>query len=217
METKKIIYKVTNIFTNEVYIGATSKSIEERKKDHTQKAYNNTGSYFNSEIRTYGPEAFEWEQIDNSNCNNELAQKEKEYISKFDAQKNGYNRDSGGGFEKEVYQYHPITGNLVARHKNLEEAALAVKASRKSISNACLEYNKSCKGFYWSYDLHPVYKTIDKREKGVMQFSLTGEFITQHKSVAEASKKSGLSKTCIARVCRGEREHSGGYRWKYST
>lgn len=217
METKKIIYKVTNIFTNEVYIGATSKSVEERKRDHLQKAANNAGGYFQEAISTYGPEAFEWEQIDTANCNNLLAQKEKEYISKFTAQKKGYNKDAGGGFEKEVYQYHPISGNLIASHKNLEDAALAVKASRKSISNACLKYNKSCKGFYWSYDLQPHYKLIDKRLKEVLQFSLSGDFIARYKSVAEASKKTGLSKTCIARVCRGEREYSGGFKWKYSS
>lgn len=216
METKKIIYKVTNIITNEIYIGATSKSIEERKKDHLQKASVNTGGYFQEAIGTYGPEAFKWESIDSADTNNELAQKEKEYIVKFSSNGKCYNQDSGGGFEKEVYQYHPITGNLVARHKNLEEAAKTVNASRKSISSACLEYSKSCKGFYWSYDLQTVYKPIDKRRKEVLQFSLTGEFIAKYKSVAEASKKSGLSKTCIARASRGEREYSGGFIWKYA-
>ncbi|SNY95283.1 Arm DNA-binding domain-containing protein [Flagellimonas pacifica] len=34
-------------------------------------------------------------------------------------------------------------------------------------------------------------------------------------SVAEASKKSGLSKTPISRVCRSERKKARGYVWKY--
>jgi hypothetical protein len=45
-----IIYRAQNIFTNEVYIGATTKSIEERKTDHIQKANKEIGSYFQEAI-----------------------------------------------------------------------------------------------------------------------------------------------------------------------
>ncbi|WP_416382011.1 hypothetical protein [Maribacter sp. BPC-D8] len=34
-------------------------------------------------------------------------------------------------------------------------------------------------------------------------------------SIVEASKITGISKTCISRCCRGERKQSGGYLWKY--
>ena len=40
------IYKVTNTITNEVYIGATTKSLEKRKSDHIQKASEGLGSCF---------------------------------------------------------------------------------------------------------------------------------------------------------------------------
>ncbi|WP_016988899.1 GIY-YIG nuclease family protein [Flavobacterium sp. ACAM 123] len=33
-----IIYKAENTQTGEIYIGATTKSLEERKQDHIQKA-----------------------------------------------------------------------------------------------------------------------------------------------------------------------------------
>ena len=34
MENNRVIYKVTSIFNNQVYVVATSKSIQQRKSDH---------------------------------------------------------------------------------------------------------------------------------------------------------------------------------------
>ena len=47
-----------------------------------------------------------------------------------------------------------------------------------------------------------------------LQF-LDGNVIAEYNSVAEVSRQAGISKTCISRVCRGERENSGGYCWEY--
>ena len=56
---------------------------------------------------------------------------------------------------------------------------------------------------------------MDFRQKPVQQYSLSGQKLKQFESVADASMQSGISKSCIARVCRGEREQSGGFIWKY--
>jgi hypothetical protein len=45
--------------------------------------------------------------------------------------------------------------------------------------------------------------------------TLEGEFLTEYKSVSEASKLTGCNRTSIAKVCRGERKSCGGYNWKY--
>ncbi|MRX64380.1 NUMOD1 domain-containing DNA-binding protein [Maribacter luteus] len=218
MKPKKIIYKVTCTITNEVYVGATTKSVEERQKDHEQKAEKGTGHYFHEAIATFGPEQFKWEQIDTANDVNELAEKEKEYILRYNSKVEGYNGDSGGGIKKKVYQYKVDDKSCIRTFDSLEEAAKAVGAKRTSISNACLGYNKSCKGFYWSYSKAQDYSLIcDRRKKKVIQLSLPGSIIARFDSVAEASRAVGLSKSCIARCCRGEREQSGGYRWAYET
>ena len=39
--------------------------------------------------------------------------------------------------------------------------------------------------------------------------------IEEFDSISHASRIKGLSKTCIARCCRGEREQTGGFLWKY--
>ncbi len=212
-----IIYKAVNFQSSEVYIGSTSKSVEVRKADHIQKSNKGIGSYFQEAIGTYGPEAFTWEQIDTANDVNEMAAKEKRYILEYTSNINGYNSDCGGGVQKNVYQYSTDGGHLIGTYDSLENAANAVNSSRKSISNACLGYNKTCMGFFWSYDCtEPFFPGKDSRKKGVSQFNLEGNLLANYVSVSEASRITGISKTCISRCCRGEREKTSGFLWKYA-
>ncbi|QLG47242.1 GIY-YIG nuclease family protein [Costertonia aggregata] len=212
------IYKAENLENGLVYIGATTKEIEERMYDHIYKSKTCTGSYFQEAIGICGPDTFSWEQIDTANDINELANKEKDYIIKYNSFYNGYNSDSGGGIQKTVYQYSMGEGLLINQYDCLESAGNAVNVSKKSIANVCLGYNKTCKGFYWSYKFAEPF-TIEKdlRRKDVVKFDLQGNQISTFESVAEASRQTGVSKTCIARCCRGERKCSGGFLWEYRT
>ena len=99
-----IIYKVENIDSGKVYIGATSKSLKTRKKDHIKKSKKGKSYAFQNAIATYGIDAFKFEQIDTALTTDELAQKEKEYILKYNSKEQGYNSDSGAGFKKTIYQ-----------------------------------------------------------------------------------------------------------------
>lgn len=210
------VYKVKNSNNGKIYIGVTTKTVEDRKQDHEQKAQKGIRSYFQEAIATYGPEAFTWEQIDTANDTNELADKERQYILKYNSLEKGYNSDSGGGFKKMVYQYSKHEKRLVKTHNSLREAADEVNATSTSISNACLGYNLSCKGFCWSYSSPKTYiRNNDRRMKAVEQYDLFGALIATYESVAEASRQTGVSKTCIARCCRGERNSSSGFRWFY--
>ncbi len=211
-----IIYSVENEITGEYYIGATTSSLEDRKQDHMQKANNDSGSYFHEAISTYGTEAFIWNEIDSANSINELAKKEKDYIVSYNSKDEGYNCDSGGGFKKTIYQYYIEDRTLINSYDSLESAASAINATKQDISRACLSVNKIYKEFYWSYEyIEPFESLKDKRRKQVLMFSLEGKLIDKFKSVADASRKTGISKTCISRVCRGERKYSKGYIWKY--
>lgn len=212
-----IIYKAQNTFTGETYIGATTKSIEERKADHLSKAERGLGSNFQEAIGTYGSDTFNWEQIDIASNINELAKKEAEYILKFNSFKAGYNQNKGsGGFKKKVYQYSLETGELLNSYDDLTCAGNAVNATKKSISNVCLHIDKTCKGYYWSYSsTDDSYSSSDLRKKEVIQYNLKGEEQVRFVSASEASRKTGVSKTCITRCCRGEREQTGGFLWEY--
>ncbi|RTY86200.1 endonuclease [Flavobacterium sp. GT3R68] len=213
-----IIYKAQNTFTGETYIGATTKSLEERKIDHLQKSKRIDCADFHEALYTYGSESFTWEQIDTATNLNELAEKETQNIILFNSFQEGYNlNNGGGGFKKLVYQYDIETGELLNCYDDLTSAGHAVNATKKSIGNVCLRIDKTCKGYHWSYSSADKFNSnSDLRKKPVKQISLEGNLIACHVSASDASKKSGVSKTCITRCCREEREQSGGFIWKYS-
>lgn len=210
-----IIYKVLNTETNQVYIGATTKSIEERKTDHIQKANNEIGSYFQEAISTYGADAFVWEQIDTATSNDELANKEIKYISEYDALNNGYNGDKGGGIKKTIYKYN-LDGSLNNIFEDLSSASNTIVMRKQDVSRACWSVNHTLGGFLWSYEYRePFVPKSDNRKKDVIQYSVNGNTLARYISASEASRKTGISKTCITRCCRGERQKSGGFLWKY--
>ena len=217
MNNSGIIYKVTHKESGKTYVGATKSDLEARKKDHLQKGAKSKGHQFQEAIGTYGPEAFSWKQIDTANTVNELAQKEKEYIIQYDCKENGYNSDAGGGFKKSVYKYDLKSKELVESFECLDDAGNSVRASKKQISRACLNINQKFRGFYWSYEKYDVFNpTQDQRKKLVHQYTLDHVQIASFSSIAEASKATGINKSCIAKVCRGERKTAKGCFWKYS-
>lgn len=202
--------------TEQVYIGATLMSLEDRKKDHLQRVDKTYGSLFHQAIGTFGEEVFIWEEVDTATSIEEMAKKEKCYILKFNTKEKGYNADSGGGFKKNVYKYDLECKILVDTYECLKDAGISVGASKKDISRACLSVNKIYKGFYWSYEKYEVYEPLpDKRKKEVSQFDLNGDLLATFKSISEASKATGVNKSSIAKVCREERKSAGEFYFKF--
>jgi group I intron endonuclease len=216
MEKKGIVYAVTNKETKMVYVGLTTKSLEVRKKDHIKKSKKGKSYAFQQAIATYGPEAFRWEQVDTALTIDELAQKEKAYILKYNSQEDGYNLSVGGDVQKSVYQYNISTGVLVNKFSNLTDAGATVNLTKQDLSKVCLSVNKVSNGFVWSYSSTFPKHINDNRRKVVQQFSLEGKFVNEYKSVSEASKHTGCNKTGIGKVSRGERKSCGGYLWRYN-
>lgn len=210
------IYKVLNRLTNKIYVGATTKEVENRKRDHLQKAGNKVGSRFQKALASYPSEAFEWTEIDTASSPNELAEKEKQYVIQYKTKEGGYNADRGGGFKKNVYQYDLESGVILSTFPNLSEAAQAVGVDKKTISKACLGEIKNCSGYYWSYSLADNFRPeADKRKKKVFQFYFHGEIVRSYNSVAEASNFTGINSSSIAKCCRGEYKYAGEFYWEY--
>lgn len=216
MERNKIVYRVVHIETGKSYIGVTTRGLCERKAEHLKDMERNSPYPFHQAIATYGPDAFKFEQIDTANSTDELAKKEKQYISKYDSMENGYNLDCGGGFKKTVYQYNKKDGSLVNSFDSLDDAANSINSTKQHISRACLNVNNTYGGYFWSYDYkEPFEPKKDERKKMVYQFDKDDNWVASYNSVAEASRKTGFSKSCIARVCRGEREQTHGHIFRY--
>ena len=86
------IYKITNNKNGKVYIGQTIKPIEQRFKRHKNDALNNVlDTHFARAIRYYGEDAFSIEQIDTAETQEELNQKEQNWIRYYNSVEEGYN------------------------------------------------------------------------------------------------------------------------------
>lgn len=215
-ENNFTIYKAENIETGHVYIGATTRSLEERKQDHIKKVSANSEIPLHEAISTYGVDAFTWETIDTATTNNELAEKEVNYIFKFSEETELYNQSRGGEIQKEVYQYDVETLKLVGKYNSLTIAASTNGYTKQALSKVCLSVNQKLGNYYWGYTcLEYFISNIDKRKKQVYQYTLDGDLIDNYKSIAEANKQTNINKTSIAKVCRGERKTAGGFFWRY--
>jgi hypothetical protein len=102
MKSKQwIIYCHTHIDSGRKYIGLTSRSMNERWKDHVYAAKSSKGGrwHFPNAIRKYGKDAFSHEILkENIKTLEEANELEKEYIKEFDTRnlEKGFNLTEGG-------------------------------------------------------------------------------------------------------------------------
>lgn len=95
-----IIYKATNKINEKIYVGQTTRTLKERRKEHEQSAIGGyTEMVFGRALRKYGIENFEWEIIDTAETIEELNEKEIYWIDKLESlidYGHGYNCNKGG-------------------------------------------------------------------------------------------------------------------------
>lgn len=203
-----IIYKITNKINGKMYVGQTTRSLEERMKEH----YRHDFIVIDKALKKYGTDSFLIEVIDNANDINELNEKEKYWIYKLNTlAPNGYNQCFGGdnscGFhyrdesknkmsESKKNKYQGI-GNPFYSKKHSYESKLKMNSKRKGMSHLNEEQVKHLRE---SHFVRTV-KNID-----------TGEVFD---SIKEASERYRINPTHITRVCKGRRKMTGGYRWEY--
>lgn len=90
------IYKITNIKTGKVYIGKTTRSLNDRLQGHINSADRGDNFKLSRAIRKYGKENFIIEPIDFAETRDELNEKEVYYISEYKSLEDGYNMTIGG-------------------------------------------------------------------------------------------------------------------------
>lgn len=124
-----LVYKITNQINQKIYIGQTSKTIEERFQRHIYDTINNRiDTHLARAIRKYGPNNFTVIEIDRAETQEELNQKEVYWIHFYNSIEMGYNETdsclkSGGN----TYKYK--TSN------ELKEIKQKISSSKKAGKN----------------------------------------------------------------------------------
>lgn len=92
-----IIYKATNKENEMEYVGATIKSLSQRKSRHIHDSfYKKTKCCFHRAIKKHGKENFDWEILHRCDNKEYLEKLEMYYIGLYDTYENGYNEKLGG-------------------------------------------------------------------------------------------------------------------------
>lgn len=207
-----IVYEHVNKVNGKRYIGITSYSLEERSGLNGQRYTKDHQEVFYNAIQKYGWNNFEHNIIAQNLSFDEAAQLEKELIKKYhtyihDSLANGYNMTYGGeGHSK----WDPeIIYELWLQGLQQTEITQVLGCCPSTIRNALKMFNIN-------FDMRQS-RARDKVKKKVDQYDLNNNYITTYNSVAEAAKQFNKESaaTHIARVCRGERKSTLGYKWGY--
>lgn len=189
-----IIYKITNIKNNKIYIGlTTTKSAQCRFNKHISEAFNTTENrYFLNAIRKHGKDNFKVEQIDFAYTIEELKQKEINYIKllKSTDRNIGYNLSLGGdgtpGILKSEETRNKIRNKAIGRiwsKERREKHSLIFKNSNIDFTKAkqnCLKHNLETS------------KTVEK-------YDLNYNLISSYNSISEISKYENINRSTIIR------------------
>jgi group I intron endonuclease len=114
-----LIYKAAGP-TGKVYVGQTTLTLKRRKSNHAFRAKkDDRRTPFQAALLDEGFSNFTWEQIDTAETQEELDQKEKQWIAYYDSMNpdKGYNNQEGG--KKTVYSLEARKKMSEARKKRI--------------------------------------------------------------------------------------------------
>lgn len=114
-----IVYKITCLINNKIYIGKTTRSIQERFREHLYSADSDRSyiSYLYNAINKYGSQNFIIEEIEQCTSEAQLNEREIHWISTLHSQDSsiGYNIQNGGeGGNIRSKEWQPSAKQLAA-------------------------------------------------------------------------------------------------------
>lgn len=127
------VYKIANTINDKVYIGVTSRTIEERFQEHKYRIEERNNLHLYQAMKKYGVDKFYIELIDTATTKEEMFEKEKYYIKQYDSYYNGYNLTFGGegGIKLDLDEQKIVEDYL--NGKSSEEIALELNISGNTV------------------------------------------------------------------------------------
>lgn len=212
-----------------VYIGITSDSTQRRWKGG--HGYSNNIHFFRA-IKKYGWGAFKHEVLFKSLTKEEALKKEIELISFYNSTdfKKGYNKSPGGDIPSELTCLkisRSLTGRKLSKEhiekmsKSLKGVPLSDKTKKiiseghknnPKVINNILKLNAERKGVPKSKNHKDKISKSQPARARVINLT-TGKVFT---SMTDAALFYKVQRVNIGKVCRGEREMAGGFKWAYA-
>lgn len=224
-----IIYKITNIINNKIYIGLTINTLDNRLTQHRYEAKHGTDRPLYRAMRKYGDKAFKAEIIDTANNLKELKEKEQywiKYYNSYGANGNGYNATKGGDVKthpSESYlQVSLKDAHIIERFESARDCnkKLGGSTTQKADKITMTQYNnwvvvKEKNILNLSTQEFQTY-IYNLRPKIICQMDMQNNIINRWINSTEILKENpNYTKSDIFACLRGERKTHQGYQWKY--
>ena len=225
------VYKIINLVNNKPYIGKTTKTIEKRWSEHAYEASRwqkcfESGTAFGYSSRLYpamnkyGYENFNIQLIEELFSLEEMNQREKYWISFYDARHNGYNISAGGdggffaGCKHSPEAIEKIRMTSLNRRHSLESRIkiskskighFTSKETREKIRKAKIGSKVGPHSLEWN-------KNISEGHRNEIICVNTGEV---YNNIKAAASKTGISRSAISNCVGGFTKTAGGFSWQY--
>lgn len=207
------IYKITNNINQKVYIGKTERDIKTRWEEHCSDArhlsdISNRPLYL--AMRKYGIDAFNIEQIEETDFPEE---REKYWIEYYDSFNNGYNATIGG--DGKPYLNYNLIISAYQELQNITKVSEMLNIDKFHLSDILKAKH---------IDILPS-QIVSQKEFGqiVNQYDLNGVYIQSFPSYQAAAKALGkVTKSSrgavshISDACKGKRSTAYGFKWDSS-
>lgn len=212
-----LIYMITNVINNKMYIGQTKNTLKYRFQQHCAST-----SYCKKlckAIQKYGKENFTIKQIDLANSRKEANEKERYWIKFYKTQIEGYNLTEGGYDAISTRRKRVICLNTGEIFESITAAAKKFKADKVDyIARVCHGVRPRFKGYNFAF--------LDKNNKPMLEKLRldaplahkktlcieTGEIFKDSKA---ASDWLGVTRNAVSMCCRGLCKTIKGYHFKY--
>lgn len=215
------IYKATNKINEKSYVGQTV-DYRSRVWQH-QRCYEKENCKFHDAIKEFGFDNFDWEILKTCENKKEADQSERYYIEYYNSYRDGYNENKGGvgGHNAVPVVCLSLNGEFVKRY---DSAADAEKDGFNNVNVILCCKNKlyTCKKHlfmfeedYLKHGAKKYTKPESKCSKPVIQCDMNGNFINEFRSVQQAARETGSSRTSISGVLTGKYKSANGFIFTY--
>lgn len=217
------VYKHTTP-SGKVYVGLTSKNVEERWLNG--RGYKRNNHFWNA-IEKYGWENIDHEILEMNLTKEQASEAEKKYIALFESykQSKGYNLTYGGEIgvrhtkesrrklseSKKGQRYNVGVPFTEERKRHLSENHADVRGAKNPNYGKKMTEEQIAKR-----QAHRVYKrgSENPTAKPILQLDMQGNLVKRWGSIVEASEH--YCKTCIKDCLRGKYKQHKGYQWRYA-
>lgn len=200
------VYKITNKVTGKIYIGITNQGSGTRYRHHWYEARIGDPCPIHKSMAKYGEENFTLEIIDFADTYEELKEKEKFYIKKFNSTDRsiGYNLTEGGD------------GTFGRLHSEETKEKIRQKALGRKASDETKKKMSAIRKGKCSEKRRKHLQEIAKLSmKKVYQYDKKLNFIAEYDSITEACLITGLNKDTIRKQLKNPPKNLNDWRIKF--